>query len=786
MDKTDAILAQLNPSQQEAVRKIEGPVMVIAGAGSGKTRVLTYRIAYMLEKGIPPWQILALTFTNKAAGEMKERIFKLIGDSQAKSVVMGTFHSVFYRILRTEGEKLGYSNNLTVYDTDDSKTAIKSIVKEMNLDPKVYVATQVLNRISAAKSSLLSAEEYAQNPDIVAVDTQSGKPHIGEIFMRYNARLTKSDAMAFDDLLYYMNVLLRDFPEMLYKYQNRYRYIMVDEYQDTNFAQYMIVKKLSAAHQNLCVVGDDAQSIYAFRGANIQNILNFKRDYPKAQIVKLEQNYRSTQNIVNAANALIKYNKDQLPKQVWTSNDEGNKIDIIASSTDVDEANFVSNNIMEVKLNQHIDNSHFAILYRTNAQSRALEESLIKHHIPYKIYAGLSFYKRKEIKDLLAYFRLAINNFDEESLRRVINYPQRGIGETTLERVIVAANEQNVRMWHVVEDPDTYLDKEVYAPTKKKLKEFASLIKSYTAMLQRYNAYDLGVHIAKTSGIISDLKQDQSEKDRLENIEEVLDALKQFSEKTPEQSFNEETGELIENFMPTLDRYVESIALLTDTEEDDKENSNKVKLMTIHAAKGLEFDYVYITGMEENLFPSSMSIGSRAELEEERRLFYVAVTRAKVQLTLTHANMRFKFGSLQFAEPSRFLSEIPIPYVNWVEKASSGRGDLSVKRSHGFSNETRSSQTSSGTSESGRFVPRRVAQVSAKKPAMTVDMAAIGKLAKPADIVPDLTIYHAKFGYGKVVSVEGPITDKKALIHFDSVGDKTLLLNFAKLLIPKK
>ena len=787
MNKADEILSQLNPAQQEAVKQIEGPVMVIAGAGSGKTRVLTYRIAYMLENGIPPWQILALTFTNKAAGEMKERIFKLLGDSQAQSVAMGTFHSVFYRILRTEGEKLGYSHNLTVYDTDDSKTAIKNIVKEMNLDPKTYTPSHILNRISAAKSSLLSAEEYAQNPDIAAVDAQSGKPHIAEIFMRYNARLKKSDAMDFDDLLYYMNILLRDFPEMLYKYQNRYRYILVDEYQDTNFAQYMIVKKLAAAHQNICVVGDDAQSIYAFRGANIQNILNFKRDYPKAQIVKLEQNYRSTQNIVNAANALIKYNKDQLPKEVWTSNNEGNKINIVQSNTDAEEANFIASNIKEIQLNEHIDNSHFAILYRTNAQSRALEESLIKHHIPYKIYAGLSFYKRKEIKDLLAYFRLAINNFDEEALRRIINYPARGIGETTMEKVIVAANEQNVRVWHVIEDPETYLDKEVYAPTKKKLKEFATLIKSYTAMLQRSNAYDLGLHIAKSSGIISELKQDISEKERLENIEEVLDALKQFVEKAPETSFNEDTGEVIENYFPTLDRYVESIALLTDTEDDDKQNFNKVKLMTIHAAKGLEFDYVYITGMEENLFPSALSIGSRQELEEERRLFYVAVTRAKVQLTLTHATMRFKFGSLQFSEPSRFLSEIPITYVNISAKASSGRGAMSIG---GQRNPLRSryaeQQEPAPAKPAGRFVPKQYARQTTQKPELSIDMAAIGKLAKPTDIVPKLKVYHVKFGYGEVINVEGTANDLKALIHFDSVGDKTLLLNFAKLIIPKK
>ena len=602
MNTEQTILSQLNVSQQEAVKKIEGPLMVIAGAGSGKTRVLTYRIAYMIAKGIIPYQILALTFTNKAAAEMKDRIFKLVGDAQAKAVVMGTFHSVFYKILRVEAEKLGFSKNLTVYDTDDSKSMLRTIIKEMSLDPKVYLPNYVLNRISSAKSSLLSSEEYARNSEILDADARSGRPMISEIFMRYNARLRNADAMDFDDLLYYMNVLLRDFPEVLYKYQNRYRYILVDEYQDTNFAQYLIVKKLAAAHHNLCVVGDDAQSIYAFRGANIQNILNFRRDYPEAATVKLEQNYISTSNIFNFFYAIIKNNSEQIQKEVWTDKEEGAKIRVHLLSNETEEANTIANSIFESKLNFQLNNSQFAILYRTNAQSRALEEALIKRHIPYKIYAGMSFYKRKEIKEVLAYFRLVINNYDEESLRRVINYPLRGIGSTTMDKVITCAKEQNTRIWNVIAHPDDF-SLEVNIPTRSKLQDFASRIRAYTAQLQTTNAYDLAMHIVTTTGVLQDLKDNIAEKERLENVEELLDSVKEFTEKTPESSFNEETGELIDQYFPTLDRYMESIALLTDEEEKESDDLDKVKLMTIHAAKGLEFDHGYLTGMEENLFP---------------------------------------------------------------------------------------------------------------------------------------------------------------------------------------
>ncbi len=614
MNKAEELLSQLNDAQQEAVKQVEGPLMVIAGAGSGKTRVLTYRIAYMLTLGISPFQILALTFTNKAAGEMKERIFKLVGDSNAKAVSMGTFHSIFYRIIRVEGYRLGYDHNVTVYDTDDCKSMIKSIVKEMQLDPKIYVANYILNRISAAKSSLISEQEYAENPEIIEADKRSGKPLIADIFKRYNQRLKSANAMDFDDLLYYMNVLLRDYPEVLYKYQQRFRYILVDEYQDTNFAQYLIIKKLAAAYQNICVVGDDAQSIYSFRGADIQNILNFKHDYPTCQIIKLEQNYRSTQTIVNAANAIIKNNKDQLYKEIWTDNGEGTKIDIMKTGSDTDEAFAIADKLFEIKVNTQANHNQFAVLYRTNSQSRAIEEVFIKRHIPYKIYAGLSFYKRKEIKDLMAYFRLAVNHYDEESLRRVINYPQRGIGATTVDKILNCAAEHHERMWNVIVQPDEF-QLDVNAPTKARLKDFAARIQSYTSLLPTTDAFDLGKHIAESSGIISTLKEDPSDKDRIENIEELLDSIKAFTEREPESAINEASGELISEYFPTLDHYLETVSLLSDEDEKD-EDADKVKLMTIHAAKGLEFDYVFITGMEENLFPSSLSINTRKELEE--------------------------------------------------------------------------------------------------------------------------------------------------------------------------
>lgn len=764
--------------------------MVIAGAGSGKTRVLTYRIAYMLARGVNPYRVLALTFTNKAAAEMRARIVNLVGGDVAKAVTMGTFHSVFYRILRAEGDKLGYTHNLTVYDTDDSKSLIKNIVKDMNLDPKIYSPNFVLNRISMAKSNLLSPQEYANNPEIMSADRMAGKPLISEIFAKYNLRLKNADAMDFDDLLYYMNVLLRDFPEMLYKYQNRFNYILVDEYQDTNFAQYLIIKKLAAQNQNICVVGDDAQSIYGFRGADIQNILNFRRDYPNALIFKLEQNYRSTQNIVNAANAIIKHNKDQMPKDVWTDNEAGAKINLIKAGSDNDEAHAVASAIFEIKMNKHANNGQFAILYRTNIQSRTLEEAMVKRHIPYKIYGGLSFYKRKEIKDVLAYFRLTINHYDEESLRRVINYPMRGLGDTTISRVAATANERGVHFWDVVSEPQQY-GLEVNAPTMNRLVEFADMIKGFAAQLQTTDAYELGKQIVLKTGIGKVLKENSDEKERLDHVEELLDSMKGFTEKEPESNFNEATGEIMEEYFPSLDHFMESIALLSDDEENSaEENEDKVKLMTIHSAKGLEFDYVFITGLEENLFPSSQCANSRQEMEEERRLFYVALTRARKMVTLTCAQTRYRFGSLQFCEDSRFLEEIPDKFLNITQKASEGSGAFARKDDDRW-------WKSGAWSAKGNLKPlgtssprsTQTSRPSAPKPQVKtrseVQLDQVGTLASYDQIQPGVRVYHGKFGYGNVTSVEGAGPDAKAQVAFDTVGVKTLLLKFAKLVIPK-
>ena len=788
MTREEKILSELNEQQQLAVKQVDGPIMVLAGAGSGKTRVLTYRIAYMLAKNVNPYRILALTFTNKAAAEMRARIVSLVGGDVAKAVTMGTFHSVFYRILRAEADKLGFSHNLTVYDTDDSKSLIKNIVKDMNLDPKVYAPNFILNRISMAKSSLLSAQEYAENHEITAADAASGRPHIHQIFERYNARLRNADAMDFDDLLYYMNVLLRDFPDMLYKYQNRYNYILVDEYQDTNFAQYLIVKKLSALNQNICVVGDDAQSIYGFRGADIQNILNFRRDYPAAKIYKLEQNYRSTQNIVNAANAIIKYNKDQMPKDVWTDNEIGPKINLIRSNSDNDEAFAVANAIFEIKMNEHAANRQFAILYRTNVQSRTLEEALVKRNIPYKIFGGLSFYKRKEIKDILAYFRLTINHYDEESLRRVINYPIRGIGDTTVSRIATTAQENNCHFWDVVNFPQKY-DLPVTGAIMTKLVEFADMIKGFTAQLKTVDAYELGKDIAHKSGIAKLLQDNTDEKERVDHLEELLDSMKSFTEKEPESSFDERTGELIEDYFPSLDHFLESIALLSDDEENNssEEEEDKVKLMTIHSAKGLEFDHVFITGLEENLFPSSMCANSRQEMEEERRLFYVALTRARKSVTLTCAQTRYRFGSLQFCEDSRFLEEIPAKFLNITQKASEGRGSFARHGEDDWSSSRsrlrplRSTPTTSAPPQTRTTLQRKTTI----KTKSEVQLDQVGQLAANEQLQPGVRVYHSKFGYGNVVSVDGVGPDAKAQVKFETVGLKTLLLKFAKLIIPK-
>lgn len=590
-------LNELNEAQRIAVEVTDGPVMIIAGAGSGKTRALTYRIAYLLSKGVDSFNILSLTFTNKAAREMKERIFQLVGPD-ARNLWMGTFHSVFAKILRFEAERLGYPSNFTIYDTDDTKSLMRSIIKEQNLDPKQYVPNYVLHRISSAKSSLLNEIDYVNNAELLMQDKQANKPMIGELFKLYNMRLRKAQAMDFDDLLYYTNVLLRDFPEVLYKYQQKFKYILVDEYQDTNYAQYLIVKKLAANNENICVVGDDAQSIYAFRGANIQNILNFKNDYPDLKTFKLEQNYRSTKVIVNAANSLIAKNKDQIFKEVWTENEEGNKIKLLKATSDNEEGTLVANSIFELKMNNQLNNDAFAILYRTNAQSRSMEEALRKLNIPYRIYGGLSFYKRKEIKDLLAYFRLAINHNDEEALIRIINFPTRGIGQTTIDRLRLLADEHSRSIFRVMESLE-FVKSDINQGTRSKLNEFVIKIKSYSVMLKTRNAYDLAKHIAISSGLMKALNDDDTPEgvSRIENIDELLNAIKDFTEKPQEQI---ETGidEMPANSIRTLDEFMQDIALLTDADNDNEDDNNKVSLMTIHAAKGLEFPYVFVVGMD--------------------------------------------------------------------------------------------------------------------------------------------------------------------------------------------
>ena len=793
MTQEERILSELNEQQQVAVTQTEGPVMVLAGAGSGKTRVLTYRIAYMMAvNNINPYRILVLTFTNKAAAEMRERIVQLVGGEMARSVTMGTFHSVFYRILRAEAERIGYSTNITIYDTDDSKSLIKSIIKEMGLDPKQYTPGFVLNRISMAKSSLLSAQEYADNPDIQAADRMSGKPMIAQIFAKYNDRLHKSNAMDFDDLLYYMNVLLRDSPEALFKYQNRFTYILVDEYQDTNYAQYLIIKRLSALSHNICVVGDDAQSIYGFRGADIQNILNFKRDYPDTRIFKLEQNYRSTQNIVNAANAVIKHNKDRMPKEVWTDNDEGAKIEIVRTASDLEEANEIANKIFETQMREHVENKQFAILYRTNTQSRAIEEAMVKRHIPYKIFGSISFYNRKEIKTVLAYFRLVINHYDEESLRRVINFPMRGIGDTTLARVATTAQAYGVPMWEVVAHPENF-NTGLNAGVSGKMKEFADLICGFSAQLTKLDAYELGMQIITKSGVAKALQENIEEKERVEHVNELLNAMKSFTEREPENILNEETGEMLETYFPSLDQYMESVSLLDDKDlnnKDEENDSNVVRLMTIHSAKGLEFDYVFVTGMEENLFPSSLSLDSRQEMEEERRLFYVALTRARKQVFLTMAMSRFQYGQRRPCESSRFLDEIPTRFLKVTQKASEGSG-LFGRSSESFTGSFRFDRGSNSSSGSYSREVRKPSPTAAPTPRPVVktktevQLDQIGRLAEVPDIQPGVRVYHPKFGFGRIDSVSGDGPDTRAVVVFETVGVKTLVLKFAKLLIPK-
>jgi DNA helicase-2/ATP-dependent DNA helicase PcrA len=751
----------LNSSQREAVEQTEGPIMVIAGAGSGKTRVLTYRIAHMIKSGVDPFNILALTFTNKAAKEMTERISNIVGGSEAKNITMGTFHSVFSRLLRFNADLIGYPTNFTIYDTQDSKSLLKDIIKELNLDDKTYKPGMVLGRISAAKNNLISPEAYANNAEIMLEDKQSRRPELSRIYTTYANRCQKAGAMDFDDLLFQTNVLLRDFPDVLQHYQHKFRYILVDEYQDTNYAQYLIVKKLAAVYENICVVGDDAQSIYSFRGANIQNILNFKNDYPDYRIFKLEQNYRSTKSIVEAANSVISKNKDQIQKNVWTANDEGNPITIIRTLTDNEEGKVISNKIYDIKKAEGLNYSDFAILYRTNRQSRAFEEALRKLNLPYKIYGGISFYQRKEIKDVLAYFRLTANPRDEEALKRVINYPKRGIGKTSIENLIIASTKYGVSMFDIIQDFNAY-PVALNGPTKTKMQEFATMIESFHAQLNKMQAYDLAYHIAKSSGVLKDLYNEKDkgpeEVERYQNIEELLNGIKAF---TAQQDADE---------LKTLSEFMIDVALLTDADSDKEEDKNKITLMTIHSSKGLEFPHVYLVGVEENLFPSQMSLNTRSELEEERRLFYVAVTRAEKTCTISYAASRFVFGSLTSSEPSRFISEINKEYVSFENPYNTGR---SLGRS--LSGNTTSESGFSGGLNKRYEQPRNLRSISEA----TTGGTNLNKGNEQLKV--GYNVLHERFGKGKIIKIEGEGAEKKAVIFFPQEGSKTLLLKFAKL-----
>jgi len=747
-------LDSLNQPQLEAVKNIDGPTMVIAGAGSGKTRVLTYRIAYLMEKGVDSFNILSLTFTNKAAKEMKERITQIVGGTESRNISMGTFHSVFSRILRHHSEKLGYPSNFTIYDTQDSRSLLKSIIKELRLDEKTYKPNIVHGRISSAKNNLLSPAAYQANSDIVTEDRMSGRPRLFEIYKAYEKRCKTAGAMDFDDLLFKTNILFRDHPDVLHFYQHRFKYILVDEYQDTNYSQYLIVKKLAAVFQNICVVGDDAQSIYSFRGANIQNILNFKNDYPDYNIYKLEQNYRSSKTIVNAANNVIANNKGQIQKDVWTDNEVGTKIKVIRTLTDNEEGKVITNSIYETRLNQQAEFNDFAILYRTNAQSRSFEEALRKLNLPYKIYGGLSFYQRAEIKNILAYYRLTANPQDEEALKRIINYPKRGIGKTSMEKIAIAAAQYDVSFWHVLADPRQY-PCQIPSGTRNKINAFVTMMQSFMIDLEKKDGYTLAQHIASSSGILKDLYDDKSPEGvaRYENIQALLAGIKEFTEG------------VAENETAFLSDFMMDVALLTDA-DSDKDDENHITLMTIHASKGLEFKYVYVVGLEENLFPSQMALNSREELEEERRLFYVAVTRAEKECTLSYATSRYKWGNLITSEPSRFIEEIDSEFLELSGPKYGGGKGRSLNQ---MSMERKIGGTQSG-------LPKRTLTKLSDTPKKVKGDTS----SNLQDLKVGYNVKHARFGKGKVVALEGsPIT--KATVFFPKVGNKQLLLKFAKL-----
>ncbi|MBN8578156.1 MAG: exodeoxyribonuclease V subunit gamma [Cytophagales bacterium] len=746
-------LQTLNEPQREGVLNTEGPTMIIAGAGSGKTRVLTYRIAHLIQnKGVDPFNIMALTFTNKAAKEMRHRIENVVG-GDARNLWMGTFHSVFARILRAEAHHLGYPNNFTIYDTDDAKSLLKSVIKEMSLDETQYKANIVYNRISSAKNRLISWQDYLANPIFAADDAANMRPEIGNIFKAYALRCFKSGAMDFDDLLYNTDRLFKEHLQVLNKYQHRFHYLLVDEFQDTNLCQYFIIRKLASVRENVCVVGDDAQSIYAFRGADITNILNFEKDYPEARIIKLEQNYRSTQTIVEAANSVIAKNKAQLPKNVWTANEAGNLIELLKAVSDNEEGKLVASSIFEEKMQHQYKFSDFVVLYRTNSQSRAIEEALRRMNIKYKVVGGLSFYQRKEIKDMLAYLRYSLNQQDEASFKRIINLPKRGIGDTTIDKIIVAANDHAISIWEVLENIPSFLGsgRSVYA-----IEDFVTKIKRFGIEIQTKDAYEAASEIAKASGLLKELYEDKTVEglNRYENVQELLNAIKEYVD-DPEKEDK------------SLSAFLQEVSLLTGQDEDKDNDTDKVTLMTIHMAKGLEFKNVYIVGMEEDLFPSQLMLSSRSELEEERRLFYVAITRAQKKLYLSYALTRYRFGRLKNCEPSRFLDDINSQYIKVSTRFA---GAESVAPNPAFAKSFISGMKKTISSQP-------VVKPTAYKP--------------PADFKPSDTrllqegmkVEHPKFGFGTVLKLEEMGAERKARIQFADFGEKTLLLSFAKLKI---
>jgi DNA helicase-2/ATP-dependent DNA helicase PcrA len=750
-------LKDLNESQRQAVMNSEGPALVIAGAGAGKTRVLTYRIVHLLEKGVPANRILSLTFTNKAAREMKERITRIVDPAVARYLWMGTFHSIFARILRKEAERLGYKSNFTIYDSSDSKSLIRAIIKEKNLDDNVYKPGAIASRISTAKNNLVTAGMYSGNNTLQEHDRSNKMPLLADIYKTYSQRCFKANAMDFDDLLLNTNILLRDFPDVLSAYQERFTYILVDEYQDTNFSQYLIVKKLAAVHHNLCVVGDDAQSIYSFRGARIENILEFEKDYPGFKLFKLEQNYRSTQTIVDAANTIIANNEGQIEKKVFSKNETGEKIRVFQSMTDNEEGFNVASDIFDKRFSQQLHWSDFAVLYRTNAQSRIFEETFRKKNIPYRVYGGLSFYDRKEIKDILAYFRMVVNPEDEEAIKRSINYPKRGIGDTSVQKILDLSGSLNIPAWSIITSAASYKD-HFNQGTVGRILSYATIINNFSKNADTTDAFTKAREIALGSGIMRELRESKSPEDvsRYENLEELLNGIKVFTEAA------ETNGE------PTdLASYLATVSLLTDQDDENEENLDKVTLMTMHSAKGLEFKHVYVVGMEDTLFPSPMSSGNPRELEEERRLFYVAVTRAEKEVTLSYALNRYKWGNLERCQPSRFLKEVDQKFLHYPQTG----GKPFTKTIHDPGSQARE--------EAPVFTkPQRLKPV--EKAGAPVNGSSF-EFTDPSQFSKGDKVEHERFGKGVIDSIEGNAPNTTATVDFVSEGKKKLLLRFAKL-----